>query len=197
MEDITLRFAAPSDAEELLGIYEYYVRETAISFETEVPTVEEFRGRIEKTLKSYPYVLAERAGEIIGYCYTSSFVGRKAYIHGAETTIYLKKGCTHMGVGKRLYSAVEKISLEQNIFTLEACIGTVDCEDDRLTNNSADFHSHMGYSFVGEFKKSGFKFGKWYNMAWYEKVLKEQPKNPGEFVPFSMLTSPEKLLKEE
>lgn len=196
MDDITLRFAAPEDAEGLLGIYAYYVTDTAISFETEVPTVDEFRGRIERTLKNYPYVLAERRGEIIGYCYTSPFVGRTAYIHAAETTVYLKKECTHMGVGRRLYTAIEKISSAQNIFTLEACIGTVDRKDENLTNNSAEFHSHIGYSFVGEFKKCGFKFGKWYNMAWYEKVLEEQPKNPEEFVPFSMLTSPEKLLEE-
>lgn len=198
-DKITLRTASPSDAEALLKIYSYYAEETAISFETEAPTAEEFKRRIEKTLKNYPYIIAEQNGEILGYSYTSPFVGRAAYIHAAETTIYIKKDAVKKGIGKKLYKAVERISEAQNIYTLEACIGTVDRggEDERLTNNSAEFHSHMGYRFVGEFKKCGRKFGKWYNMIWMEKVLREHPENPEPFVPFPELAFPESFLKEE
>ena len=198
-DKITLRTASPSDAEALLEIYSYYTEETAVSFETETPTAEEFSRRIAKTLTKYPYLIAEQNGEILGYSYTSPFVGRAAYIHAAETTIYLKKGAVKKGIGKRLYTAVERISEAQNIYTLEACIGTVDngSEDEHLTNNSAEFHAHMGYRLVGEFKRCGRKFGKWYNMIWMEKLLREHPENPEPFIPFPELISPERFLTEE
>lgn len=193
MNDITLRTASPNDAEKLLEIYAPYVEKTAVSFETEVPSSEAFRQRIENTLKRYPYILAEQRGEILGYSYTSPFVGRAAYIHGAETTIYLKTGLLKKGIGKKLYTAIENISRMQNIYTLEACIGTADSgnEDEHLTNNSAEFHAHMGYRFVGEFKKCGYKFGKWYNMIWMEKLLTEHPDKPEAFIPFSSIVLPE------
>ena len=193
---ISLRIASPSDAEELLKIYAPYVEETAISFETEVPTAEAFRQRIEKTLKNYPYIIAEENGEILGYCYLSPFVGRAAYIHAAETTLYLKMSARKKGIGKKLYTALEKIASAQNIFTLEACIGTVDPgkEDEHLTNNSAEFHSYMGYRFIGEFKRCGRKFGTWYNMIWMEKPLREHPDSPEPFIPFSELDFSEDFL---
>ena len=59
----TLRMATLDDAKELVSIYEYYVKETAITFEYEVPTVEEFRERIENTLKKFPYLVVERSGK--------------------------------------------------------------------------------------------------------------------------------------
>lgn len=106
------------------------------------------------TSQNYPYIIAEQNGEILGYSYTSPFVGRAAYIHAAETTIYIKKDAVKKGIGKKLYKALEKISEAQNIYTLEVCIGTVESEkeDEHLTNNSAEFHLHMGYRSVGEFK---------------------------------------------
>ena len=57
---VTIRSAAPEDAEALLSIYAPYVKHTAITFEYEVPSVEEFRKRIAHTLQHYPYLVAER-----------------------------------------------------------------------------------------------------------------------------------------
>lgn len=65
MSEITIRTATPDDAEKLLGIYKYYVENTAITYEIEVPTIEDFKGRIEKILKKYPYIVAECDGKII------------------------------------------------------------------------------------------------------------------------------------
>ncbi len=59
---IRIRPAKPEDAEKLLAIYAPYVEQTAITFEYEVPTVEEFRERIHNTLKKYPYLVAEQGG---------------------------------------------------------------------------------------------------------------------------------------
>lgn len=173
IDDISIRSANPEDAKELLKIYAYYVTDTAISFETEVPSEEEFKLRIEEVLKSYPFIVACKDDEILGYAYLHSFVGRKAYELSAETTIYLNPDKKKMGIGKKLYSVLEDIAKAQNITNLYSCIGYVDKEDEYLNNNSAQFHEHMGYRMVGKFENCGHKFGRWYHMVWMEKIIGE------------------------
>ena len=184
---IQIRTAAAEDAWELLKIYKPYVKKTAITFEYDVPTPEEFKARIENTLKKYPYLVAEKDGELLGYVYTGPFVGRAAYGWAAEVSIYLKEGSQRLGFGKRLYQAIEEISRAQNILNLNACIGSPETEDEYLTRNSIQFHSHMGYRWVGEFYKCGYKFGRWYNMVWMEKIIGEHPAEPMAVIPFPEL----------
>ena len=88
---IRIRAASPDDAAELLEIYAPYVRETAISFEYEVPALDEFRARITATLARYPYLAAERGGALLGYAYCGAFSGRAAYALSAETSIYVRR----------------------------------------------------------------------------------------------------------
>lgn len=173
IDDISIRFAKPEDAKELLKIYTYYVTDMAISFETEVPSEEEFKLRIEEVLKSYPYIVACKDDEILGYAYLHSFVGRKAYELSAETTIYLNPDKKKMGIGKKLYSVLEDIAKAQNITNLYSCIGYVDKEDEYLNNNSVQFHEHIGFRIVGKFENCGHKFGRWYHMVWMEKIIGE------------------------
>jgi phosphinothricin acetyltransferase len=183
-KDIKIRIATEEDAEQLLAIYRPYVEETAISFEYEVPTVEEFAGRIRNTLKRYPYLVAEAKGEIVGYAYASVFKERRAYDWSVETTIYLKQGCSKKGYGKKLYQTLEEMLKELHILNLNACIAVTDCEDAHLTNNSKEFHEHMGYRLVGTFHQSGYKFQRWYDMIWMEKMIGEHTQKPEEVVPF-------------
>ena len=171
IDDISIRFAKSEDAKELLKIYAYYVTDTAISFETEVPSEEEFKLRIEEVLKSYPFIVACKDDEILGYAYLHSFVGRKAYELSAETTIYLNPDKKKMGIGKKLYSVLEDIAKAQNITNLYSCIGYVDKEDEYLNNNSVQFHEHIGFRMVGKFENCGHKFGRWYHMVWMEKII--------------------------
>lgn len=180
---ITIRFAEVSDAPKLVSIYKPYVLETAITFEYEVPSVSEFAARIENIKQKFPYICAEIGGEIVGYAYVHSFVGRKAYEHSAETSIYVDINHRKQGIGKKLYETLEKILTEMNIYNLCACIGVPSGEDDEhLDRNSENFHSHLGYRFVGEFQKCGYKFGRWYNMIWMEKIIKEHPETPPEII---------------
>ena len=81
MENIVIRSASVNDAEALLNIYAYYVENTAITFEYDVPTLEEFTHRIENTLKKYPYLVAEKDGEILGYAYAGVFKDRSVEIY--------------------------------------------------------------------------------------------------------------------
>ena len=89
MNEIIIRTATPEDAKELLEIYAPYVKNTAITFEYEVPSEDEFKKRIEQVLEKYPYLVAENNGEIVGYAYASSFHSRAAYQWGVETSIYV------------------------------------------------------------------------------------------------------------
>ena len=166
-----IRIATENDAEKLLEIYAYYVENTAITFEYEVPFVDEFRGRIRRTLSKYPYLVAECEGRIVGYAYASAFKERRAYDWAVETTIYIAKDARKRGFGKELYMALENALALQNIINLNACIGYPIIEDEYLTKNSVQYHEHLGYKFVGEFHKCGYKFGKWYNMVWMEKCI--------------------------
>ena len=188
IDDISIRFAKPEDAKELLKIYAYYVTDTAISFETEVPSEEKFKLRIEEVLKSYPFIVACKDDEILGYAYLHSFVGRKAYELSAETTIYLNPDKKKMGIGKKLYSVLEDIAKAQNITNLYSCIGYVDKEDEYLNNNSVQFHEHTGFRMVGKFENCGHKFGRWYHMVWMEKIIGEH-KEIKEFLKYSDIKS--------
>ena len=185
----TIRVATINDAQELLDIYAPYVTDTAISFEYDVPSLTEFEERITNILKKYPYLVAEYDGEILGYAYTHAFVGRAAYDHAVETTIYLKEGKTKMGVGRMLYEALERISQAQNIFNMNACIGYPEIADEHLTMNSVQFHEHMGYRMVGIFHNCGYKFNTWYHMVWMEKIIGLHEPTPLHVIPFSNMNA--------
>ena len=171
--EITIRPATLDDAEKILEIYSYYVEKTAISFEWTVPTLENFILRMKRSMKKYPYLVAVRGEKIIGYAYAHEFILREAYKYSSELTIYLDKNFRRQGAGKKLYSELEKILREMGILNLYACIGSLEVADEFLNDDSEIFHKKMGFHFVGRFKKCGYKFGRWYDMIWMEKIIGE------------------------
>ena len=168
---ITIRTATLSDAQALLNIYSPYVEHTAITFEYDVPSVEEFASRIKNTLQKYPYLVAEKNGRLLGYAYASPFHERPAYDWAVETSIYVDQNIKHQGLGRRLHDALEDALRSQGILNMNACIAYPPEEDEYLDKNSVEFHTHMGYRLVGEFYKCGYKFHRWYNMVWMEKLI--------------------------
>ena len=166
-----IRKATIKDAACLLDIYAYYVKNTAITFECDVPSLEEFGNRINSTLKKYPYLVLEENGVVRGYAYAGAFVGRAAYGHSCEVTIYLDHDSKGRGYGRALYEALESALKNMGILNLYACIGDPVVEDEYLTRNSEQFHQHLGFSKVGTFHKCGYKFNRWYNMIWMEKFI--------------------------
>ena len=188
-QTIRIRTAAASDAEAILAVYAPYIRNTAITFECEVPPVEAFRERIAGTLKRHPYLAAERDGEILGYAYASPFVGRAATSRSAEVSIYLREDACKLGLGRRLYQVLEDISKAQNILNLNASIAVAEGEDPYVTRNSADFHAHLGFRQAAEFHKCAYKFGRWYNLIWMEKFIGAHTDAPALVIPFSDLSA--------
>lgn len=168
---MTIRPATLADAEILRDIYAPYVEETAVSFEYTVPTVAEFTERMKDIMKRYPYLVAEEAGEAVGYAYASPFHEREAYSWSAELTVYLRKDQRGRGRGRLLYEKLEQILRAQNITNLYACIAWPEQEDEYLTGASARFHERMGFRLAGMFHRCGYKFGRWYSMVRMEKEI--------------------------
>ncbi len=184
-----IRLATADDAEAVLAIYAPYVQNTAITFEYDVPSHEEFRSRIEETLKKYPYLVAAEQDKVIGYAYAGSFRKRAAYQHTAEMSIYMDRSCRQRGIGRKLYHELEKTLVLQNVFSVYAGVTSSDRKKDAyVTDGSIHFHEKMGYTNIGEWHLCGYKFDQWYNVTWFEKVLVKRPEKPGPFIPFSELS---------
>ncbi len=179
MENIKIRKAKISDGAALLAIYAPYVRETAISFEYEVPTLAEFTRRMESVTKRYPYLVAELAERPVGYAYAGQFNERQAYAWDVEVTIYVERGLRKSGIGRLLYENLESALAAQGFLNVNACIAFPPCgeDDEFLTKNSVGFHEHMGYRMVGKFTQCGYKFNRWYDMVWMEKHIGDHVQN--------------------
>lgn len=179
MGAVTVRSARLEDAGRILEIYEYYVLHTAITFEYDVPTPEEFRSRMQRTMMRYPYLVAEKDGVIMGYAYAGAFVGRAAYDWSCELSVYISHTALRCGIGRMLYESLEAELKRMGILNLYACIAYPETDDEYLSRNSAQFHAHLGFSKAGEFHKCGYKFGRWYDMIWMEKIIGEHlPEQP-------------------
>lgn len=173
MAELELRRANVGDAERLLEIYAPYVEKTAITFEDKVPPIGEFQNRILKTLRIYPYLVALKDGKIVGYAYASAFKERAAYDHSVELSIYVDANVRHQYVGRFLYDAIEDCLKKQGFLNLNACIAAPIGEDPYLDDNSIRFH------------QCGYKFGRWYDMVWMEKMLGEHTVPAPAIIPFA------------
>ena len=165
-----IRFAKPSDARSLLDIYAPYVENTAITFEYEVPTIEDFATRIAKTLEKYPYLVAEEDGVVVGYAYASTYYARAAYDWAVELSVYVSQDARGQGVGSKLYDALEDLLEQIGYIHFLACIS--------LPNEaSLALHRKRGYQQVAHFPKIGYKFNRWHDIVWLQKSLDKEAKS--------------------
>ena len=173
-----IRVAEEKDAATLLEIYSYYVEKTAITFEYETPSIEEFTQRIHNIKVKYPYIVAEEKGEILGYAYGSAFHPRAAYGWCAEMSVYVQRGIHGKGVGTALYEKMEELLKKQNIVNLFACITHPNAE-------SEAFHAARGYEKKAHFEQCGYKLGKWWDIVWMQKVIASNEETPEPFQRFT------------
>ncbi len=185
---ISIRDARLEDAAHILEIYAYYVEHTVITFEYDVPSLEEFKTRMRHTMEKYPYIVIERDGVIEGYAYAGAFVGRAAYDWSCELTIYLNHEAQKGGLGKKLYTALIDRLKVMGILNVYACIGYPEIEDEYLTKNSAQFHEHLGFKTVGRFHNCGYKFNRWYDMIWMEKIIGDYTCDQPPIIPYPEVT---------
>ena len=171
MENLIIRDVKIEDAARLVEIYSHYVENTAVSFEYAVPTVSEFENRIRNITKKYPYLVCERDGKVIGYVYASAYSSREAYNWTVDTSIYIDKDCRRAGAGSLLYKELEKRLKTIGIVNLLAGVAFIEKEDEYLTHDSPKFHLNQGYTEVAFMKSVGKKFGRWYDLKWFQKKI--------------------------
>lgn len=178
--DIKIEKATVADAQEILSIYAPYVTDTAVTYECEVPSLEEFENRIRNISSLFPYIKAVYNGRIVGYAYATKFRERKAYERNAEVTVYVQQDMKRSGIGSLLYSELEKSLRDMGILNMNAWVASTTRVDGHLNGDSIAFHKKMGFSVVGTFRSSGYKFGKWYDMTCLEKLIGEHSDNPAD-----------------
>jgi len=161
---ILIRPVNLNDAQELVEIYTYYVLNTSITFEYDVPSIDEFSERIQKITKKYPYLVATIDSEIVGYAYATAYKERAAYDWSVETTVYVKHEEHGHGIGKALYVELEQALKNKHIVNMLACITFPNPK-------SINFHSKFGFTTVGHFPKIGFKFNEWRDIVWMMKEI--------------------------
>ncbi|MCR4661751.1 MAG: GNAT family N-acetyltransferase [Clostridia bacterium] len=172
MEKVIIRKATEKDAKQILEIYKYYILNTAITFEIEIPSLESFTERIKNINNlDLPYLVAVINDKIIGYSYANKFIARNACDHAVETTIYIDKEYTKLGIGKLLYSKLEEELKTKNITNLYALVATSEMVNKYLDNSSVSFHEHLGYKIIGQAHNCAKKFNTYFNMVWMEKFI--------------------------
>ena len=166
------RDAVPADVPAILEIYRPYVEETAITFEYDVPSLSEFERRFTEITADFPWLVWEEDGEILGYAYSSRAFSRAAYQWDADVSIYLRQDCRSRGIGRQLYTALEQRMEKLGYFVLYALVTSAN-------EASCQFHNALGYRAFARFEKTGFKFGRWYDVTWFEKRLRtDNPTQP-------------------
>lgn len=179
-DSVLIRPARVTDATKLLSIYEPYIKESTITFEEIVPTREEFKNRMKKTLQTHPFLVAEEKGIVVGYVYAHFYNSRSAYQRTAESTIYVQKDKKRNSIGCRLSQVLEKILVQQGVRQVLACVTAEN-------SSSISFHQKCGYQIVGKFSKVGYKMDHWCDIVWLQKELPELPDQSNEFIPFAQL----------
>ena len=163
-----IRPATPDDAASLLEIYRPYVEGTAVSFETETPSVQAFAARIDKALNGWAWLVAEQDGQCVGYAYGSLHRERAAYRWSVETSAYVRAGWHGRGLGQALYRALFNELAERGYCNALAVV---------VLPNPASLalHRSVGFEEVGVIKRGGHKFKRWHDVMWLQRVLRSSP----------------------
>lgn len=172
----SIRVATPSDSAQIQRIYAPIVGCTAISFELEPPTIADMAKRIESTLVMYPYLVAEREGQVVGYAYASQHRAREAYQWSVDVTVYIAPHAHRNGIGRALYERLLPILESQGFHTAYAGIA--------LPNvGSVSLHEALGFHHIGTYTEVGFKHGSWHDVGYWRKVINKATP-PGHILPF-------------
>jgi phosphinothricin acetyltransferase len=159
-----IRKATLNDAKELAAIYNYYVENTVVTFETEPVAAKEMLERILKVSCSYPFLVYEEAGSVAGYACASRWKKREAYRHTVESTIYVRRSEQSKGFGVSLMQALIDELRERSVHAVIACIT-------HPNPQSAGFHRKLGFRPVSRFREVGYKFNQWIDVCDWELLL--------------------------
>ncbi|RYZ28001.1 MAG: N-acetyltransferase family protein [Chitinophagaceae bacterium] len=177
---IILRTARPDDARPIQEIYAPFVLSTAVTFETEVPSVKETEIRMKKCLQKFPWIVCEVDGKVSGYAYASAHREREAYQWTCESSIYLHPDMKGKGVGKVLYQTLFSLLKRQGFVTVYGGI--------TLPNEpSVKLHEGCGLECFAVYENVGYKLDSWHKVGWWKLQLNEYKLEPSPPLPFFQL----------
>lgn len=167
-----LRPATGADAAAIAAVYRPYVEGSTVSFEQVAPDAGEIARRMAAEPR-LPWLVAERDGTVVGYCYGSRHRARAAYRWSVECSVYLAPSETGRGTGRALYEALLPTLADLGYVTALAGIA--------LPNDaSVRLHERVGFRPLGVFRRVGFKAGAWHDVGWWERALQDPPRDPAE-----------------
>ena len=175
----TIRLARQADVDDLLAIYAPYLS-TTVTFEYVLPSREEFSRRIADVQARFPYLVLEEGGQPVGYAYAHPLGQRAAYQWSGELSIYLSPAAAGKGGGRPLYLALMELLRLQGMRTVYGVVT-------HPNPASEAFHAAMGFRLLGTQHNSGYKNGRWLDVALYEKPLSDYPDAPPVPVPLDQL----------
>ena len=149
----------------ICDIYNYYVKNTIITFEENPVTYKEMENRVSEISSSYPFYIFKENNEILGYAYAYKFKERSAYRFASEVTVYLKNGSYGNGIGTKLYS---RLLEELKVKNIHSAIGIIALPNEA----SVRLHAKFGFNKVAHFTEVGLKFNKWIDVGYWELLLK-------------------------
>jgi L-amino acid N-acyltransferase YncA len=166
-----VRLAHIRDAGPIAAIYAPIVATSATSFEVEPPSPEIMAERIAHTLPTYPWLVSEDAGAVVGYAYASQHRARAAYQWSVDVSVYIHEGSRGQGIGRALYSALFALLRAQGFANAYAGI--------TLPNpGSVALHEAMGMTAIGVYRHVGYKLGAWHDVGWWAGALQSLPEPP-------------------
>jgi L-amino acid N-acyltransferase YncA len=164
--DVTICACKEDHVAAITTIYAHRVLHGLASFEIEPPSQDDMRRRhLDIVSRNYPYLVAECAGEVVGYAYASPYRLRPAYRHTAENSVYLHPAWTGRGIGRQLVSALLAECEARRLRQLVAVIG------DSANRASIGLHKSLGFREVGVLRSVGFKFDRWVNSVLMQRAL--------------------------
>ena len=170
-ENREIRLASEGDAESMLAIYAPVVLETAISFELEPPTLDEFQSRVRSTLTRTPWLVCEIDDDVAGYAYAGPLRTRAAYQWSVEVTVYVHENYRRHGVGSAVYTSLFDCLRLLGYWNAYAAI--------TLPNpGSVGLHEEIGFFRIGTYRNVGYKFGAWHDVGWWQSELGPMPEEP-------------------
>lgn len=159
------------DIAAVCDIYNYYIENTAVSFEEELLPVSEMEARINDVTKNYPWLVYEENNLILGYAYAGCWNKRTAYRYTAECTVYLSHEAVGKGIGTKLYAKLISILKERSFHTL---IGGI-----ALPNPaSVALHEKLGFTKAAHYKEVGWKMNRWHDVGYWELRLQDSDTTP-------------------
>ena len=168
---IRIRAITDEDIAAVCELYNHYVINTTITFETEPLSVEEYTERVKGVCARYPFLVAEDEGRIVGFAYLSPFNVRHAYRFVADLSLYVDHDEKGKGIGSLLMKAIEEEARNMHLHQLFSLITSEN-------ENSRTFHEKHGFVYKVSFADTGFKFNRWLGVDYYVKVLEEPCENP-------------------